>query len=281
MRMKILPSVVRWSSATSPRPPSAVAPVAGAAQSRGDLRKTPRVARRFGRSARAPNRSPGLSSASHDAWDTIGGRISPRPGATIALRRLIESPTTNRVAPSAPRLSSTTFYRSSLRDETIKRYSLCGAPHKCDNLAFTAEHVVTRKHTRFGQQRKSSARWKPSGSVDWGHCGRIQIGGTWRSVSVFVVVLCYSRMCYVEFCLSQRKSEFYRSLVHALEFFKAVHARSSSTISTPAASPWTCSATPKPRPEPTPPTRSTRPEQGMNPISLLQSLISTDFDAWI
>lgn len=56
--------------------------------------------------------------------------------------------------------------------------------------------------------------------VDWGHCGRIQIGDTWRSVSVFVAVLCYSRMCYVEFCLSQRKSEFYRSLVHALEFFQ-------------------------------------------------------------
>lgn len=56
--------------------------------------------------------------------------------------------------------------------------------------------------------------------VDWGNCGRIQIGGTWRSVSVFVAVLCYSRMCYIEFCLSQRKSEFYRALVHALEFFR-------------------------------------------------------------
>ena len=29
----------------------------------------------------------------------------------------------SRVAPYAPRLSSTMFYRSSLRDETIKRYS--------------------------------------------------------------------------------------------------------------------------------------------------------------
>ena len=56
--------------------------------------------------------------------------------------------------------------------------------------------------------------------VDWGNCGRIQIGSTWRSVSVFVAVLCYSRMCYIEFCLSQRKSEFYRALVHALQFFR-------------------------------------------------------------
>lgn len=55
--------------------------------------------------------------------------------------------------------------------------------------------------------------------VDWGHCGSIRIGQTLRQLSVFVAVLCYSRLCYLEFCLSQRKAEFYRSLVHALEFF--------------------------------------------------------------
>ena len=55
--------------------------------------------------------------------------------------------------------------------------------------------------------------------VDWGECGRVQIGTTTRKVSVFVAVLCYSRLMYIEFALSQRKAEFYRSLVHALEFF--------------------------------------------------------------
>ena len=55
--------------------------------------------------------------------------------------------------------------------------------------------------------------------VDWGHCGSIRIGNTPRSVSVFVAVLCYSRLCYIEFCLSQHKAEFYRSLVHALQFY--------------------------------------------------------------
>ncbi len=57
--------------------------------------------------------------------------------------------------------------------------------------------------------------------VDWGECGRVQIGNTTRRVSVFVAVLCYSRLIYIEFTLSQRKAEFYRSLVHALEFFGA------------------------------------------------------------
>lgn len=55
--------------------------------------------------------------------------------------------------------------------------------------------------------------------IDWGDCGTLKIGNTSRRVSVFVAVLCYSRMCFIEFTLSQRKAEFYRSLVHAFEFF--------------------------------------------------------------
>jgi transposase len=55
--------------------------------------------------------------------------------------------------------------------------------------------------------------------VDWGECGKVQVGGTKRKVSVFVAVLCYSRLMFIEFTLSQRKAEFYRSLVNALSFF--------------------------------------------------------------
>jgi transposase len=55
--------------------------------------------------------------------------------------------------------------------------------------------------------------------VDWGECGRVQVGSTTRKVSVFVAVLCYSRLLFIEFTLSQRKAEFYRGLVNALTFF--------------------------------------------------------------
>jgi transposase len=55
--------------------------------------------------------------------------------------------------------------------------------------------------------------------VDWGECGRVQVGSTTRKVSVFVAVLCYSRLVYIECTLSQRKAEFYRGLVNALTFF--------------------------------------------------------------
>src|ERR1700681_260918 len=55
--------------------------------------------------------------------------------------------------------------------------------------------------------------------IDWGECGRVQVGSTMRKVSVFVAVLCYSRLLFIEFTLSQRKAEFYRGLVNALTFF--------------------------------------------------------------
>lgn len=56
--------------------------------------------------------------------------------------------------------------------------------------------------------------------IDWGDVGPIQIGNATRKVSVFVAVLCYSKMIYIEFTLSQRKSEFYRCIVNALEYFR-------------------------------------------------------------
>lgn len=63
--------------------------------------------------------------------------------------------------------------------------------------------------------------WEPAQAmqVDWGSCGQIQIGSIRRRISVLVAVLCYSRLCYVEFSLSQRKAAFYRAIVHALHFF--------------------------------------------------------------
>jgi len=55
--------------------------------------------------------------------------------------------------------------------------------------------------------------------IDWGECDTVHVGQTRRRVSVFVAVLCYSRMIYVEFTLAQRKAEFYRAVVNALTFY--------------------------------------------------------------
>ena len=55
--------------------------------------------------------------------------------------------------------------------------------------------------------------------IDWGDVGSIKVRNTVRRISVFVAVLCYSRMGYIEFTLSQRKAEFYRCLDNAIRFF--------------------------------------------------------------
>lgn len=44
--------------------------------------------------------------------------------------------------------------------------------------------------------------------VDWGEYGTIAVGGTRRKLSFFLMVLCYSRMAYLEFTVSQTMEHF-------------------------------------------------------------------------
>ncbi len=58
--------------------------------------------------------------------------------------------------------------------------------------------------------------------VDWGSQGSIQVGSTRRRLSFFVMVLCYSRLMYVEFTVSQTMEHFLSCHQNAFEFFGAV-----------------------------------------------------------
>jgi transposase len=90
---------------------------------------------------------------------------------------------------------------------------------------YTGSVSVVRRYLRRARPARGrvyqEVHYEPAQAmqVDWGECGRVRIGATTRKVSVFVAVLCYSRLIYIEFTLSQRKEEFYRGIVHALEFF--------------------------------------------------------------
>jgi transposase len=55
--------------------------------------------------------------------------------------------------------------------------------------------------------------------VDWGQFGSVAVGSTRRRLSFFVMVLCYSRMMYLEFTLSEAMEQFLTCHRHALEFF--------------------------------------------------------------
>lgn len=93
-------------------------------------------------------------------------------------------------------------------------------------VGYTGSVITVRRYVR--QIRPPRGRvyqevtWQPGQAmqVDWGCCGKLRVEDSWRKVSVFVAVLCYSRMSYIEFTLSQRKAEFYRAIDHALQFFE-------------------------------------------------------------
>jgi transposase len=58
--------------------------------------------------------------------------------------------------------------------------------------------------------------------VDWGSFGAVPVGQTHRQLSFFVMVLCYSRMLYVEFTVSQTMEHFLACHQHACDFFGGI-----------------------------------------------------------
>jgi transposase len=61
--------------------------------------------------------------------------------------------------------------------------------------------------------------------VDWGQFDSIPVGNTRRRLSFFVMVLCYSRMLYVEFTVSETLEHFLAAHANAFDFFGAVPSR--------------------------------------------------------
>ena len=57
--------------------------------------------------------------------------------------------------------------------------------------------------------------------VDWGCFGSVPVGNTRRKLSFFVMVLCYSRLLYVEFTLSQQMEQFLACHLNAFAYFGA------------------------------------------------------------
>jgi transposase len=58
--------------------------------------------------------------------------------------------------------------------------------------------------------------------VDWGAAGFLPVGTTRRRLSFFVMVLCYSRLMYVEFTLAQSQEHFLACHQHAFEYLHSV-----------------------------------------------------------
>ena len=61
--------------------------------------------------------------------------------------------------------------------------------------------------------------------LDWGEFGSIGVGSTRRRLSFFVMVLCYSRLLYVEFTVAQTMEHFLAAHEHAFTAFQGCPAR--------------------------------------------------------
>jgi transposase len=86
---------------------------------------------------------------------------------------------------------------------------------------FTGGLTILKNYVRQIRPPKHKAFLKLSfaageaAQVDWGEYGTIAVGGTRRKLSFFVMVLCYSRMMYLEFTVSQTMEHFLACHEHA------------------------------------------------------------------
>lgn len=90
---------------------------------------------------------------------------------------------------------------------------------------FEGGYSIVKRYVRKVRPPKSPAfltlSFAPGecAQVDWGSYGSVHVGSTRRRFSFFVMVLCYSRMMYVEFTVSQNMEHFLGCHQNAFEFF--------------------------------------------------------------
>lgn len=93
---------------------------------------------------------------------------------------------------------------------------------------FDGGYTIVKDYVRKMRPKKYKAYLKLSfapgecGQVDWGSFGSVNVGSTTRRLSFFIMVLCYSRMMYLEFTVSQTMEHFLNCHKNAFEFFGSV-----------------------------------------------------------
>jgi transposase len=93
-------------------------------------------------------------------------------------------------------------------------YSAVQIAQRLRECGFTGGITIVRDYVRRVRPRAREAYLTLSfapgeaAQVDWGEWGTIGVGNTRRRLSFFVMVLCYSRMMYVEFFVSQQMEQF-------------------------------------------------------------------------
>jgi len=107
-------------------------------------------------------------------------------------------------------------------------YSAAQIFQRLNEQGFDGGYSIVKAYVRAVRPRRQAAfltlAFAPGecAQVDWGAFGSVPVGQTHRQLSFFVMVLCYSRMMYVEFTVSQTMEHFLACHQHAFAFFGGI-----------------------------------------------------------
>ena len=107
-------------------------------------------------------------------------------------------------------------------------YSAMQVWQRLREQGFAGSYSTVKAYVRLVRPRRQPAfltlAFAPGecAQVDWGSCGAVRVGQTTRRLSFFVLVLCYSRLMYVEFTVSQTMEHFLACHQHAFEVIDGV-----------------------------------------------------------
>lgn len=96
---------------------------------------------------------------------------------------------------------------------------LCADEGYSGGLSIVKEYVRAVRPVRHPAFLTLAFAPGEAAQVDWGSAGTITLGNTRRRLSFFVMVLCHSRMAYVEFTCGEAMEHFLACHRNALEFF--------------------------------------------------------------
>jgi transposase len=130
---------------------------------------------------------------------------------------------------SGPRASKLDPYKDQiLRMLEFYPYTAIQIFQRISEDGFDGGYTIVKEYVRKVRPPKTKAYLKLAfapgecAQVDWGSYGTVPVGDTCRRLSFFVMVLCYSRLMYVEFTVSQTMEHFLACHSRAFERFGAV-----------------------------------------------------------
>jgi len=107
-------------------------------------------------------------------------------------------------------------------------YSAAQVLQRIREEGFEGRYSIVKDYVRRVRPKRGPAFLKLAfapgecAQVDWGSFGSVSVGSSSRRLSFFVMVLCYSRMMYLEFTVSQTMEHFLACHQNAFDYFGSV-----------------------------------------------------------